>query len=111
MPWLLPPEPATNYVCVSISIPDTPQDIRNFIGSILDLSQWFNYERTGTTLGADVARTWLETLNNLLIGACMTVRQDPENPCILQESIDSGETWQNWADITQCVNAGYIANL
>lgn len=111
MAWLLPPEPATDYVCVKIDIPNTQQDIRNFIGSVLSLSQWFNYERTGTTLGSEVAQTWLVTLNNLLIGACMQVRQDPENPCMLQESNDGGESWTDWADITECVNASYIGSL
>lgn len=111
MAWLLPPEAATDYVCVNIAIPNTAQDKRNFLGSILSLAQWFNYERTGTNLGAQVADTWLTCLNGILIGACMEVRQSPTDSCILQLSEDGGETWVNWADITLCVNSEYVESL
>lgn len=111
MAWLLPENPAEDYVCVKISIPNTPQDIRNFIGSVLNFCQWFNYERTNTNLASLVADTWLITLNELLIGACMQVRQSTESPCILEQSTDGGETWTEWADITLCVDSEYISNL
>lgn len=111
MPFLLPPEPATDVVCVSISIPNTEQDIRNFLGQLLTLSFWFNYERTGTDLGKQVADTWRDAMAEVLIGACMIVRQDPENPCILQTSTDDGDTWTEFADITLCVDSDYIRSL
>jgi len=71
MPFLLPPEPAEDFICVQIEIPNTQQDIRNFLGVLLDLGHWWNYERTGTNLGSLVATTWQETLANTLIGECV----------------------------------------
>lgn len=111
MPFLLPDAPAQDFICVKLEIPNTEQDIRNFLGQLLTLGQWFNYERTGNDLGKQVADTWRTSLANCLIGACMNVRQDPENPCMLQSSDDGGETWVDWADITLCVNSDYIQSL
>jgi len=36
-------------------------------------------------------------------GDGVDVRQNPESPCILQKSIDGGETWVDFADLTLCV--------
>lgn len=111
MPYLLPETLATGTTCVKISIPDTPQDIKNFLGTVLDLCYWFNYERDGTDKGSQVANIWLAAFDEIRIGACMIVRQNPDSPCILEVSNDSGETWEVWADITLCVNADYIQSL
>lgn len=112
MPFLLPDSPATNTVCVSIKIPDTPQDVRNFLGQLLTLSQWFNYEKTGTNLGKLVADTWRDANESVLIGVCegMIVRQNEMNPCILESSVDNGENWVQFADITSCVNDAFMQN-
>ena len=64
MSFLLPESPAESYTCVSIEIPNTQQDVRNFLGQLLMLSQWFQYERTGNDLGKQVADTWSITLEN-----------------------------------------------
>lgn len=110
MPYLLPPEPSAGTVCITLEIPDSTQDVRNFFGTLLSLAQWYNYERTGNTLGKQVADTWKITYDNARIGNCMQLRQDPENPCLLQSTTD-GETWETWADITDCVDAEYLLSM
>lgn len=111
MPYLLPDTLATGLTCVKISIPDTPQDIKNFLGTVLDLCYWYNYERTGDDKGKQNADIWREAFNEIRIGACMLVQQKTGEPCILEVSYDDGETWEDFADITLCVNADYIQSL
>lgn len=111
MPLPPPLNPATSTVCVTIEIPNTAEDIRNFLGKVYELGQWYSYDRTGDDLGERVAATWRPALQTVSFGCGGDmIRQNPESPCIIESSTD-GETWTQIADITLCVDEGYITNI
>lgn len=111
MPLPPPLNPATSTVCVTLEIPNTAEDIRNFLGKVYELGQWYSYDRTGDDLGERVAETWRPALQTVSFGCGGDmIRQNPESPCIIESSSD-GETWVQIADITLCVDEGYITNI
>jgi len=38
------------------------------------------------------------------------VRQNPTQPCLLDYSVDGGDNWTQFADITQCVSQSFLEN-
>lgn len=111
MPFLLPSAPADDSVCVVLSIPNTEQDIANFLGQLYELGQVYNYDRGDNYLRNAVARSWWDAPNSVVVNGCTMIRQNTIDPCKLEQSFDGGETWSEWADITQCVNADYISSV
>ncbi len=51
--------------CLCIEIPDTPQWKQVIAGLIAELTYWYNYERDGTTQGAECAAVWKEIYNGI----------------------------------------------
>jgi len=51
--------------CICIEIPNTPDWRRVFAGLIAELTYWYNYERDGTTHGAECAAVWKEIYNGI----------------------------------------------
>lgn len=98
-------------VCALVPIPDDPQFLAALVGLIDQLRYSRNFARDATATGAAiVARTWDSALATgpIVTVDCegaMTVfdvRQNEENPCILEKSTDGGETWTEWADLSLC---------
>lgn len=80
--------------------------VMGFVSWLASVAVWEHAEND-TYIGI---RQILEFLSQE--GTCMSfdVRQNPAEPCLLEFSLDSGSTWAQFADITQCVNQTYIDN-
>lgn len=95
--------------CVIVNIPDDPQYLATLTG-LLDLLKWSdNFARDDTKEGAaTVCRTWQKALEAqpLTWGDCeqMILRQNPTNPCQLQQSQDGGDTWTLAFDYSLCAD-------
>jgi len=95
--------------CVIVRIPDDAQYLATLTG-LLDLLKWSdNFARDDTKTGAAiVCRTWQSALEMQPItwGDCeqMILRQNPDDPCQLQQSSDGGETWTLAFDYSLCSN-------
>ena len=108
--WLLPDAVATDFICVKLEIPNTHQDIRNFLGQLLELGYFYLYEHDGTNLRNEVAEKWVEAFANTLIGACMEIRISPTDNCVVESSNDGGETWSELYDMSDCVLSSILGN-
>lgn len=98
-------------VCALVPIPDDPEFLAQLVGLIDQLRQSRNFARDATKTGAaTVSRTWDRALASRPIVtvdcegamAVFDVRQNDEDPCILEKSDDGGETWIPFADLTLC---------
>lgn len=95
--------------CVIVRIPDDAQYLATLTG-LLDLLKWSdNFARDDTKTGAAVVcRTWQTALEIQPItwGDCeqVTLRQNPDNPCQLQQSSDGGDTWTLAFDYSLCAD-------
>lgn len=98
-------EPGEDW-CVCVRIPGTSDHLAT-LADHLDLLTWSNmYARDNTRRGAAiVARRWQSALNSAPIARCtggLMLRQNPENPCQLQQSTDNGESWTLAFDYSLC---------
>lgn len=122
MPYKLPTDlhPAGS-VCITLAIPDDPGYIDAFVGAMLLLAQWRNWQRDPTragTVAATVMRNVFATMRwescppppvppplfpPVFLEDCdMHLRQDPVNPCLLElECVDG--SWVVWADLSKCM--------
>lgn len=103
--WLLPDDFATieNAPLIAFCglIPDTPETRAALRGTVERLSQWFNWDKSytpGDTRARDTAQYMRQLLfDHFTIGDCnmaqFRLRQNPLNPCLLEQSLDGGETW------------------
>jgi hypothetical protein len=106
MRWPLPETDGPfDYIPVCIPIPNDPQHRQNFLGAILALSRWYNYEQTGDTRGKIAADAWVFSFDQVVA----TV--NGVNPCCgdsgvvyrmngdrLEQSTDGGTTWYSVPD-------------
>lgn len=106
-------------ICVPVFLPEDAEYISLFLYVVRTLTHDRHYQRDANNSALTVRDVWRQTTLNPLISvlangiACdddMLVRQNPENLCILEQSED-GETWVEFADITACVDAGYLSSL
>lgn len=93
--------------CVCVRIPGTSDHLAT-LADHLEMLTWSNmYARDDTRRGAAiVARRWQSALNSAPIARCtggLMLRQNPENPCQLQQSLDGGESWTLAFDYSLCV--------
>jgi len=117
--WELPEviDPAKSQ-CFQIPVPDDKYHVAAFMGAIKSLTWQKNWARDSAHTARDVAAVWLEIFNNLerCISAApgvgfagaggddeLMLRQNPDNPCELQNSVD-GVTWCTWADLSLCIS-------
>lgn len=102
--------------CVQINIPDVREYRIAFWGAVLQLARWWSWEKTGDKSGKIAADYWLEVLlpqySAYLEGEgcgegneCM-LRQNPANPCELQQSLDNGATWLTVFNFADCAVPG-----
>lgn len=109
-------------VCVTFPCPDDPQYTSMLAGLVDMLKFSQNFQRDPTGQGAaTVSRTWQSALESQpysirFIEDCgempYLLRQNPDNPCQLQQSQDDGETWTLAYDHSLCqpVSAGVPPN-
>lgn len=104
-------------ICFVVRVPNDPGYIRAFIGEMFGLATWVEWERDATHKAQKVAERWRKVVLSLKAqncGAVTTVagadgddfmlRQNPDNPCLLETSVD-GVTWCAWADLSKCIQA------
>jgi hypothetical protein len=93
-------------VCVSFPCPDDPQYIAMIIG-LVDVLKWSaTYQRDATGNGAAlVSRVWDKALATqpVEVGECggevsYLLRDDPNDPCKVEQSTDGGVTWTHAFD-------------
>jgi len=105
--WLIP-EQITGHdlVCMSIQVPDVPEYRQAVIGAIYSLTKWFNWEKSytpGDTRAKQAAQYWRDILEiNWGCNGMYQLRQNPDNVCQLQQSLDGGETWSLVFDYDLC---------
>lgn len=87
-------------VCAIVPCPDDPQYLETLAGIIRTLADSASHERDDTKTGArSVALTWRKALLTAPIrfGECeatlFELRDDPLDPCSVEQSIDGGITW------------------
>lgn len=114
--WVLPAivDPPRRR-CFIIEVPDEPQHIAAFRGALLDLGSAYKWGNDTAHTARQVAAVWREVI--ALMRNCDTrppqsvgtdggsefmIRQNPDNPCILESSLD-GVTWCAWADLSLCL--------
>jgi hypothetical protein len=115
--WVLPnvvDPPKT--ICFQIDVPDDPQHIAAFLGSIFDLSKPYHWANDDAHTAIAVGAVWKRIFLALRRNNCkypnspsigtdgddLMIRQNPDNPCLLESSID-GQTWCAFADISLCL--------
>lgn len=104
-------------VCFVVNVPNDPQHIAAFKGQIYDLAWQKLWARDNAHLAKEVAAVWQRIFDNLeecktpdLTGTAGAegdenlIRQNPDNPCELQTSID-GTNWCTFADLSLCIPA------
>lgn len=106
MPYLTGESLPSELVCGRLFIPNDRQLIANIKGAIWQLTKAYNWEQFGAvTVDETVAamETMFDVFNADTCEDCDTMlRADPENPCILQESTDGGETWATLLNTSDC---------
>jgi hypothetical protein len=100
-----------------IPIPDDPAYISAFLGVFYDLTLWISWQRDTAHTGVQAAQVMKTIFNDLFTGKLicppnmggsggadteLMIRQSPDNPCLLQSSID-GINWCTFADLSKCL--------
>jgi hypothetical protein len=71
MPFQLPTTVhPTEYICVTITIPNEETYRRNFVGQIHQLTRWFNHERDDARTAKQVGEEWMKAYLTMQIGDC-----------------------------------------
>lgn len=105
LPAIVNPE---NRICVPVWVPDEDGHRAAFLGTLFSLAKAYNWANDDAHTAKDVAAVWLEIFNDAseAMGDCndMTfdVRQNEEEPCILEKSENEGVTWVEWANLQLC---------
>lgn len=98
-----------NVVCMVIPVPDDADYIAMMRGLIDTLTWQRSFNQHPTENAAyQVSKTWQRALDRGVTfqncEAPMTLRQNPDNPCQLQQSFDDGGTWTLAFDYSLCSN-------
>lgn len=113
--WVLPTiiDPPRRR-CFVIEVPDEIYHIAAFRGAILDLASAYKWSDDPSHLAREVALVWRAVYDQIEEcapppnngvggeGDDILIRQNPENPCLLESSID-GIHWCAFADISLCL--------
>lgn len=109
--FLLPETINPNQVvCVRFDIPDTVEYRNAVRGHIYELAKWWLWERSGLpgdTRARDAAELFRVLIESTLsFGGCegmpFELRQNPANPCLLEQSLDGGLNWSLAFDYNLC---------
>lgn len=105
-----PMDPET-LKCFKVYVPDDVLYLAAFWSSYEYLTTWHAWKRDEAHTALDVAAVWRLAYEQarteyLEGGGCETMtfqlRQNPADPCQLQQSLDGGETWSLAFDYTLC---------
>jgi len=107
--WLLPEiiDPPRKSFC--IAIPDEPRHVAAFFGALQSLANWWNWQRDPAHNATLVAQVWRAVANNAHTAfyeqECQMylLRQNPDDACQLEQSIDGGDTWTLAFDFGLCI--------
>jgi hypothetical protein len=104
-------------VCFQVEVPDDPWYLRAWFGTFFELASARSWDDDPDHTALEVARVWLEIALKLKSGCAPAlsvagtdggddymIRQNPDNPCLLESSVD-GMTWCTWADLSKCLVA------
>jgi len=116
--YLLPENAAPEgMVCIPAYIPNDPLYIAAFWGQYDELTTWLAWERDAEKRAKDAAAVWKAARDHardewIEHGNCgggedSMIRQKPDYPCIIQQSTDGGETWEDTVDMTLCRSRQY----
>lgn len=101
--------------CYVIQVPDEQFHIAAFMGALLDLASAYKWSDDLAHTAKNVALVWRDVIDNLQtcddyfvpplggggVDTELMIRQNPDNPCILESSID-GTNWCPFADLSLC---------
>lgn len=115
LPLVINPD---SRVCFKIEVPNDIYHIGAFLGQIYALSRAFSWGDDPTHKALLAAEVWRDIFDNLRPGCPpeaegsagaegeeQLIRQNPDNPCLLETSID-GTHWCAFADLSLCVPSG-----
>jgi len=118
MKWPLPQElHPRDTICFQINVPNEIYYLNAFYGAIFLLSKPYAWGDDPDHKALVVGSVWRAIFDKLIAGNCTIpaipgsagaegddnlIRQDPDNPCLLQTSID-GVNWCTFADLSLCV--------
>jgi len=106
MPYLTGNSLPAETVCGRLFIPNDVQVIANVCGALLELTKSYNWQQFGATTVAETVMAMVVMVNGFMDDTCedcnMQLRTDPEAACVLQQSIDGGETWTTLFDASSC---------
>lgn len=103
-------------VCFQVEVPNDIYHIAAFMGQIFALARWWSWELDNAHTAKQVAAVWMDVFDNLKRcqptvasggadeGVEQLIRQNPDNPCLLETSIN-GTDWCPFADLSKCVPA------
>lgn len=119
--WNLPitPEPDKS-ICFQIQVPDDPFYVAAFLGALYELSKPYAWQNDPGHTALVAGKVWSNVFDTIRRNNCpptfpngqagadggdeLMIRQNPDNPCELQNSVD-GVTWCTWADLSKCIPA------
>ena len=78
-------------ICYCIPVHNDPFHVAAFMGQIYALGRAYSWSDDPDHLALDTAAIWLEIFNNLSTCVTPTFRQNES--CILEVSLDGGDTW------------------
>jgi len=103
--WVLPTviDP-TEKLCTTIFVPNDPYHIAAFRGALLNLQSAYKWADDSAHTAKDVALVWRAIIDEIEWGGELPfdVRQNTENPCTLEKTVDEGVTWDAWANLQLC---------
>jgi len=117
--WDLPDviNPPTS-VCYKINVPNDRKHIGAFLGAMFLLTKPYAWANDPGHTALEVAAVWRVIFDQLVKGSCgdeptfsigtdgnedFMIRQNPDNPCILESSVN-GTDWCQWADLSLCAD-------
>lgn len=116
--WIIPEEPfPVGRVCVQFEIPDNLEYRAYARATVQRLGQWFNWKRSyieGDRTAVQISQMFKQLLFETftITDTCegnnemFLLRQSPDDPCLLQQSIDGGVTWLTAFNYALCGAGG-----
>jgi len=107
--WLLPEtvDPPRKSFC--IEIPNEPRHVQAFFGALQALANWWNWQQDAEHTATLVAQVWRVVANNAHTAfyeeECQMylLRQNPDDMCQLEQSVDGGDNWTLAFDFGLCI--------
>lgn len=97
-------------VCIRVYVPADPLYIGSFWQAYAHFGKWLAWARDDAHRGKDAAAVWRPYIQqardewDASAGDCgmVNVRQNPDNPCILEVQTLAGGAWVEFADLDLC---------